>query len=315
MTVQDIPRGSPPMYFPSGFALADAKACAALVDVAYAQYSQWEAAGEPPASNFNWTTPNNGYSYSAALFSTFNYYDLFGYKYVATEPFGFVAVDASGNGYLVFRGTMTSADGYADFTIDQTGYEIVANYGLVQEGYYYIYQGFSSSIRQAIASLAGTKPFQSFFFTGHSLGSALSSLAIPDVLAGGSVQPNNIPVMHYNFASPRVGDPQFAASMNHNGVTTFRVVNTEDAVPDAPLAVSGLSTFYKHIGTPVDFTAQYDSIVSNHSLDTAYNYALQNPSNPEGPLTTAAPELAGRARRHVVIDAQLIRLTRAMPSR
>jgi triacylglycerol lipase len=311
MAVQDTPRGSPPMYFPSGFVLADARACAALVDIAYAQYSQWVRAGSPPASNFNWDKPNNGYSYSAPLFSTFNYYDIWGYKYVATEPFGFAAVDANGNAYLALRGTMTSADGYADLTIDQTAYDIVANYGFVQEGYYYIYQGFNSTITQAIAGLAGAKPFQSFFFTAHSLGGALSSLAVPDVLAKTSVQPAKIPVMHYNFASPRVGDPQFADRMNKNGVTTFRVVNTEDAVPDAPLAISGLSAFYKHIGTPVDFTAQYDSIVSNHSLDIAYNYALRNPSNPEGPLPPAALELARRTDRHAVIDARLIRLTRS----
>jgi triacylglycerol lipase len=316
MTVQHIPRGSPPMYFPSGFVLADAKTCAALVDIAYAQYGQWVSAGNPPASNFSWDTPNNGYSYSAPLFSTFIYYDFFGYKNVATEPFGFAAVDANGNAYLVFRGTMlTAADGYADATIDQTSYDIVANYGLVQEGYYYIYQGFDSLISQAVAGLAAARTFRSFFFTGHSLGSALSSLAVPDILANTTVQPARIPVMHYNFASPRVGDPRFADRMNNNGVTTFRVVNTEDAVPDAPPAIWGLSSLYKHIGTPVDFTAQYGSVYNNHSLDIAYIYALANPSDPEGPLPPATLEVARRADTHAVIDARLMRLTRSQRPR
>ena len=183
-SLQNVPRGSPPMYFPNGFKLADAKVCAALVDIAYDQYNQWQKAGNPPSSNFNWDKPSNGDSCSAPLFSTFIYYDIFGYKYVATEPFGFVAVDGNGNAYLAFRGTMpTAADGYADATIDQTDYEIVANYGLVQEGYYFIYQGFDSSISQAIANLSSSKPFQRFFLTGHSLGCGLSTLAVPDVLA------------------------------------------------------------------------------------------------------------------------------------
>jgi triacylglycerol lipase len=53
--------------------------------------------------------------------------------------------------------------------------------------------------------------------------------------------------------------------MNGNGVPTFRVVSTEDIVPDASPPVIG-TTLYKHIGTPVDFTAQYGSYDANHSL-------------------------------------------------
>lgn len=307
MTVQDIPRGSPPMYFPSGFSLDNALACTALLDAAYSQYSLWVDAGSPPAANFKWVPPS-GYTCSAPLFSTFNYY-VWDYEYQTTEPFGFAAVDADGNAYLVFRGTSSIADAAADATIDQTAYSIAANYGLVQEGYYYIYQGFNSSVSQAIAGLAAIQPFSNFFFTGHSLGSALSSLAIPDVRVACAAQLTGVQAAHYNFASPRVGDAQFASSMYTSGISTFRVVNTEDAVPDAPLAVSGLSTFYKHIGTPVDFTAQYDSIISNHSLDIAYEYALRNPSNPEGPLQTGAPELRSRSARQAVISTGMIGLT------
>jgi hypothetical protein len=48
-------------------------------------------------------------------------------------------------------------------------------------------------------------------------------------------------------------------------VTTFRVVNTEDVV-DVPLAVTDdlFDTYDYKVGTPVDFTAQYDSIGGNH---------------------------------------------------
>jgi triacylglycerol lipase len=65
------PRSSPPMYFPvAPFALADVVTCATLVDIAYDQYTQWYNQGYPPKGKFVWTTPNNGFKYSAPLFWT-----------------------------------------------------------------------------------------------------------------------------------------------------------------------------------------------------------------------------------------------------
>ena len=107
---------------------------------------------------------------------------------------------------------------------------------------------------------------------------------MPDVVTKSALKPTtSLPMLHYNFASPRVGDPQFAYMMNSGGAPTFRIVNTEDIVPDAPPAVIG-TTLYKHIGIAVDFTAQYGSYDLNHSLLNAYDYALNHPTDPEGPL-------------------------------
>src|SRR6266702_6281057 len=131
------PRGSLPMYLPAApFALADVLNCAALVDVAYDQYIQWRNLGFPSRSDFVWTTPNNGYTYSAPLFWT---NEWFGVSY--DEPFGFVASDANLNAYLVFRGTMSDADEWQDAKMDQTDYDIAAGYGQVHVGFYEIYQG------------------------------------------------------------------------------------------------------------------------------------------------------------------------------
>jgi triacylglycerol lipase len=301
------PRGSLPMYLPAApFALADVVNCAALVDVAYDQYTQWYNQDYPSRSDFVWTRPNNGYAYSAPLFWT---NEWFGISY--DEPFGFVASDSSLNAYLVFRGTMSDADEYQDAKMDQTDYDIVADYGQVHFGFYEIYQGLQADIYSAISGLNRLTPFRRFFFTGHSLGSALSSLAIPDLLANSSVKPGpTIGVLHHNLASPRVGDPQYADMMDNNGVPTYRVVNTEDIVPDGPTAIFG-SYLYKHIGTPVDFTAQYDTIGDNHSLDIAYDYAIANPNNPEGQLpTTRALGLARRPGVRVAVEGRLRRLTR-----
>jgi len=59
----NTPRGSRPMYFPAApFALADVVTCAALVDVAYSQYMQWQHQRYPSKAKFAWATPSNGFT-------------------------------------------------------------------------------------------------------------------------------------------------------------------------------------------------------------------------------------------------------------
>ena len=275
------PRGSPPMYFPNApFALADAVNCAALVGVTYDQCDQWISQGYPSKAHFVWTPQATTikYSYSAPLFWSYSWLDT---SY--DEPFGFAAQAGNGDTVLGLRGTVTYADDLQDARVDQTAYRLVTGYGAVHAGFYEIYRALSPQI---VSILAGLANVDRFFFAGHSLGSGLSSLAVPDVITNSVLKPTaSRPLLHYNFASPRVGDPQFAYMMNGNGVPTFRVVNTEDIVPDAPPSVIG-TTLYKHIGTPVDFTAQYGSYDDNHSLLISYDYALNHTTDPEGPLPT-----------------------------
>jgi hypothetical protein len=267
------------MYFPAApFVLADAVACATLVDVAYDQCQQWINQGYPSKANFQWTPKATtvSYTYSAPFYWS---YSLVVASY--DEPFGFIAQTAAGDTVLALRGTVTDADDVQDARVDQTVYGLVAGYGNVHAGFYTIYHALSPQILAALSQLSNVVRF---FFTGHSLGCGLSSLAVPDVITSTSIKPDGaLPLLHYNFASPRVGDPQFAYAMNNNGVPTFRVVNTEDIVPDAPPSVIG-TTLYKHIGTPVDYTAQYGSYDGNHSLTDSYIYALKNPADPEGPM-------------------------------
>jgi triacylglycerol lipase len=302
------PRVSLPMYFPTApFVLADAVACAALVDIAYDQYKQWVNQDYPYRANFHWNPMNSAYAFSAPLI--WPYLDG-----VYDEPFGFVAQDKTTcDVYLVFRGTQSHADEVQDGKYDQIPYSLVQeDYGQVHTGFYEIYTVLSPQIHMA---LGGLMPFKRFFFTGHSLGCGLSSLAVPDIIANTSVKPGpHLTVMHYNLASPRVGDPQYAYMMNKNGVPTYRIVNTEDVVPDAP--PSFISTYlYKHIGISVDFTAQYDDTVDNHSHDTCYQYALQNPNEPEGPITPAPlPGLAALPGvRLAFVGGRVVRASQTRP--
>jgi triacylglycerol lipase len=74
----------------------------------------------------------------------------------------------------------------------------------------------------------------SFWFTGHSLGAALATLAWKRYCLGG-----NVPGL-YTFGSPRVGDTVFGNGFEGK---TYRFVNNEDIVTHVPLAGP-----YHHVG-------------------------------------------------------------------
>jgi triacylglycerol lipase len=269
------PANSLPMYFPPGFVLSEASLCASLVLTAYDQYTQWENQDYPSQSDFQWTPSNSqALHYSSAIWGKikFSWIEL-------DEPFGFVAWDGAGHAYIVFRGTLSYADAAVDAEIAQAAYAMAPGFGYVQTGWNSVYASMSSSVLGALSE-AGL--FSRLFFTGHSMGAAYSTLAVPDVAKNSQTPPgSNLTYVHYNFASPRVGDPGFAAGMNWGVQTaTFRVVNTEDVVPDVPPPETGV-IIYQHVGTPVDFTVQYLSIDGNHSMQNCYSYAINHPTQPQ----------------------------------
>lgn len=230
------PISSLAMYFPpSPFSRPDAVTCAGLVAVAYDQCTQWVAQDYPSSANFVWKPAQTpvSYTYSQPVFWT---YDWAFVQY--NEPFGFVAQAADGDTFLVLRGTVTDADIYQDARVDQTPYAMAAGYGSVHAGFHTIYQALSPQLRTILNGLSGA---HRLLFAGHSLGSGLTTLAIPDVITNMSLKPSaTLPMLQYNLASPRVGDPVFAGLMNRGPVPTFRIVNTEDLVPDGPPSVNAL---------------------------------------------------------------------------
>ncbi len=277
-----------PMYFPdssTGFELSDSQTCAALVGVAYQQFTVWANLSYPSESDFSTNTQWQGQEpsgWAGPTPGTFNYstpiWSSFSIKFLPfSEPFGFVATDNNGNAYVVFRGTMTTADGVMDGEIEQSPLSFVNNFGNVHDGFLGVYQGLRASLLAAVNALTG---ISNIFITGHSMGSALASLALADLANNANL--TSINYHHYNFASPRVGDTTFAAAMNGMTFPSFRIINTEDLVPAAPPAITG-SIIYQHFGYPIDFTAQYGSIDGNHSMADAYGYAIINTQNPFNP--------------------------------
>jgi triacylglycerol lipase len=302
------------MYFPSApFSPNDAVIFSALVNAAYDMYAQWAARGCPSdPSQFSWAEPTgplvpNGptLSYLGPMWGVANADD-----YAFPEPFAFLAWESNGRTYLVFRGSETSADFWEDAAFDQVSYDpIVPGLGLVHDGFNDVYTSSYSSTGYSVAALRSTilsalghlsyTP-TALYVSGHSLGAGLSTLCVPDVARNSQLGKLGIPMFHYSLASPRVGDPAFAYNYNFQiPVATFRIANTEDLVPDGPPAVS--EWYYEHVGTPVSFTAQYDSIGGNHDHQHCYFYALTHPNQPQGPIAALrSAELPSSARTRVV---------------
>ena len=264
------------MYFPTTFDLKEAIFLNQLVITAYDMYSQWDQQGKPEKDKFNWIPNGSKLQYSEPIWGEDRILRFF----EKAEPFGFIASSENKKTYLVFRGTESLADWSENERLAQTSYTLAPGYGKVHWGFFSIYETMSSRIRDLLGAIAD---IERLYITGHSLGSSLSTLSVPDIIT--NTQYNaTLPVIHYNLASPRTGYPDFADAYNSNGVVTYRVVNTCDIVPTVPLSVTSSSFLtYKHVGVPVNFTAQYNSIVSNHSCSDSYLYALEHPEQPEKP--------------------------------
>jgi len=199
-------------------------------------------------------------------------------------PLGFVATQDK-TAYLVFRGTGTPRELLFDATPGLVPYQ-ADKWGNVSSGFMQIYQRCRESFMKNLAALSPA--CNQLFITGHSLGGAMSLLALPDVVKSTPFTDAQV----YNYGCPRVGDNDFANAYDALPKTmTFRVVNSSDLVTSIPLpvAVPGIpSGNYTHVGVPVDFTFQGNSLGLNHSTAT-YLSALGDAPASSTPPKAARP--------------------------
>lgn len=135
---------------------------------------------------------------------------------------------------------------------------------------------------------------------GHSLGADLATLCALHAAVLCEKAGVRCPIDLYTFASPRVGDSQFAKACEQR-LQAFRIANSEDVVPGIPPATlrvvgeemkpgphveavrtalaaltGGVSNeVFEHVGTPVVFTLQLGEISSNHNMGHTYCSPLQ----------------------------------------
>ena len=171
------------------------------------------------------------------------------FKKTVTEPFGcLVKSKTDGSLYLVFRGSKSLEDFEVDIEFKPVAYSAPTPNPppgiLVARGWYAVYTGLVEALDAQLKTIGG-KPL---LITGHSLGSALATLAVPLAVS------NGVAALHYNSASPMVGLKPFSDYYANLNVKTFRLVNTADTVPNFPPKRSG---DYLHVGNEVSFNADY----------------------------------------------------------
>jgi hypothetical protein len=242
---------------------------------------------------------------------------------VETVPFGFIAQQPETNHiFIVFRGTRESAEWLDDLQFKQVDFLHDPTFGRVSNGFHQIYtRSFDQlnhplkfvtevpSDRQAsicqtiVRTLQNCPAGAQVFVTGHSLGGALATLAALHIAIDTQFR---YPIL-YTFASPRTGNAKFSQCFRDLNLQVFRIANSEDIVPDIPLA-SGImlgpdvtttmspaqikrinslkrlvaiftnnltSQQYEHVGIPLYFTEAKGSISYNHNLETTYREALR----------------------------------------
>ena len=110
--------------------------------------------------------------------------------------------------------------------------------GKVHSGFLSAFNSIKVDLRAAIAELQSAKP-RPVWYTGHSLGGALATLAAAQ--AGDATG-------LYTFGCPRVGDDQFVAVFSTLSQSA-RVCLSGDPVPEVPLETALFP--YAHVGTSV----------------------------------------------------------------
>ena len=208
--------------------------------------------------------------------------------------YGFIADEkSSGRRYFVFRGTQVPAEWVRNVQAGQRPYPSGATANTAQArvhaGFLQIFETLSVENAAGTAApfataLPGLVADRNTVFVGHSLGSALATLA--GVEAGRRAPQEASRIRVVTLASPRVGDAGFAAMAARLG-RIDRVCNLVDVVTAVPPSTRNIS--YVHVGTPFrvssfdwatlanDLPKAGDQILCWHS-DLAYA-AMLNPAH------------------------------------
>ena len=176
---------------------------------------------------------------------------------------------------IAFRGTEYIQEWISDIDYQQVFYLKNNNTSLssladinlgpsVHKGFYTVYNGIKNSILSKIEELNPDKT-KNIIITGHSLGSGVSTILTADLYYNDYKN-----TVCYLFASPRVGNSQFAALIANTKL--YNIINNLDVVPTLPSAVTpnlyniNQPYIYYNCGEQKIFSDNWDSIANNHDL-------------------------------------------------
>ncbi len=179
--------------------------------------------------------------------------------------FGFVLTSKTAN-MIIFRGTQRTTEWIGDIVLFQNNYEGFAN-SKIHSGFANIYNKLAQQIHQIASQLNPSVPC---YISGHSLGSALATLAAIDLAQKFPKLKEQIRL--YTYGGPRVGNPTFAQMHSQMVPNSYRIFNLADTIPLSPPTVFRKDV-YVHVGQEWSFLAQYGDVLPNHAVDT-YSAAI-----------------------------------------
>ncbi|WP_035985492.1 lipase family protein [Leptolyngbya sp. KIOST-1] len=201
--------------------------------------------------------------------------------------FGFL-LESDDDSILVFRGTQRTAEWVGNIYavqqpyLDPTSGESLGN---IHTGFRRIANSIINPV--VVDAVNQIDPSKPCYVSGHSLGAALATvLALDIALALPQLRPS---LQLYVYASPRVGNTQFARSYAQILPNSFRITNLADPIPTMP--PTRLRAEFVHVGEEWSFLTQGGDILPNHIVDTyrrAVNAEAETNQRREFPLSGLA---------------------------
>lgn len=172
-------------------------------------------------------------------FAGINYFDKEGTQ-------AFIAYDNE-KIIVAFRGTEPNK--LEDWITDMKVRKTAGPYGDVHRGFYQALNYVWPEMEECIEDICNDGKRRKVYFTGHSLGAALATLAAAKLqLCRHNEFDMDVDGL-YTFGSPRVGSHRFAINFNKDlKDVTFRIVNNHDVVTRVPTSFT-----YGHLGNLIYF--------------------------------------------------------------
>src|SRR5579871_2198549 len=174
--------------------------------------------------------------------------------------FGFLAISPAKEIVAAIRGTDTILEWIHDAAFLMVPSLIAGTHGFTEDGFTAVYRSLrigrpngSMSAKDSIQSYLHTGDASTVTVCGHSLGAALATFLTVDVALNTSCR---TPV-GYTYASPRTGDPTFAACYNAAVPASYRIANRQDLVPQLPPI---LPLPYEHVNTLYELVPGWNQV-------------------------------------------------------
>lgn len=174
---------------------------------------------------------------------------------------------------IAFSGTKYLSEWIDDANFTQTNPSFYNDKNIyIHSGFYSMYNSMRNELFETLNKII-TKENTTFVSIGHSLGGCLAAICYVDILKNLNTLPKNdsINTYLYTFASPRVGNIDFANYINENNYTlsnnkrniAFRVLNTEDIIPQAIFPIIN-NYMYENYNNLIFFTKNLRDNNLNH---------------------------------------------------